>query len=290
MGKDTLSQGIALGAWEKTLSHKALHSAYGKRHSLTRHCTRHTGKDTLSQGIALGTREKTLSHKALHSAYGKIHSLTRHCTRHTGKYTLSQGIALGIREKTLSHKHCTRCMGIDTLSQGIALGTREKTLSHKALHSAHGKRHSLTSIALGAWEKTLSHKALHSAHGKRHYVTCHITQHMENLKITKGSLTCTILAMSCGSMERGNRRMLKRESETKAFCASNTFSDDDITYTANVVKDTCNRTMFALLRISPNKRYIEHVFSQLDRPKRYTLHPLSDLFILAPTRLLWEAF
>ena len=189
MGKDTLSQGIALVTREKTLSHRALHSTHGKRHSLTRHCTRHTGKDTLSQGIALGTREKTLSHKALHSAHGKRHSLRRHCTRRMGK---------------------------DTLSQGIALGTWEKTPCDLAGHSAYGKPQDYYKV----------------------------------------SLTCTMLAMSCGSMERGNRRILKRESETNAFCASNTFSDDDITYTANVVKDTCNGTMFALLRISPNKRYV----------------------------------
>ena len=52
-------------------------------------------------------------------------------------------------------------------------------------------------------------------------------------------LTWTRLAMSWGSMERGKRRMLKRERDTNAFSASRTFSSDDRTYTANVVSDTC---------------------------------------------------
>ena len=32
------------------------------------------------------------------------------------------------------------------------------------------------------------------------------------------------------------------------------------------------------------------VSSPLDRSKRFTLHPLADLLIPAPTRLVWEAF
>ena len=35
---------------------------------------------------------------------------------------------------------------------------------------------------------------------------------------------------------------------------------------------------------------IAHVPSQLDHTQRFTLHSLADLFIPAPTWLLWEAF
>ena len=36
--------------------------------------------------------------------------------------------------------------------------------------------------------------------------------------------------------------------------------------------------------------YIVHVSSSLDRIRRFTLHPLADLFIPTPTRLIWESF
>lgn len=55
------------------------------------------------------------------------------------------------------------------------------------------------------------------------------------------SLTCTMAAMSMGSMARGNRRMLKREMEVKAFSAVNTFSEFTPTNTANVARDTYNK-------------------------------------------------
>ena len=35
---------------------------------------------------------------------------------------------------------------------------------------------------------------------------------------------------------------------------------------------------------------IAHVSSPLDRSRRFTLHPLADLFIPTPTRLRWEAY
>ena len=52
-------------------------------------------------------------------------------------------------------------------------------------------------------------------------------------------LTWTMLPMSMGSIERGNRRMLNSDRETNAFSASSIFFGDDKTYTANVVSDTC---------------------------------------------------
>lgn len=55
------------------------------------------------------------------------------------------------------------------------------------------------------------------------------------------SLTCTMAAMSMGSMARGNRRMLKREMEVKAFSAVNMFSELTPTNTANVTRDTCKK-------------------------------------------------
>ena len=47
-------------------------------------------------------------------------------------------------------------------------------------------------------------------------------------------------------------------------------------------------------RINYNKKvkvcfYIA-VSSPLDRSKRFTLHPMTDLFVPTPTRYLWEAF
>lgn len=50
--------------------------------------------------------------------------------------------------------------------------------------------------------------------------------------------TCTILLMTCGSMLRGNLRMLKSDSDTKAFSASRTLFSSTVTYTANVVRAT----------------------------------------------------
>lgn len=51
-------------------------------------------------------------------------------------------------------------------------------------------------------------------------------------------LTCMTLLMTCGSMFKGNLKMLKRESETKAFSASKTLLLSTFTYTANVVSAT----------------------------------------------------
>lgn len=52
------------------------------------------------------------------------------------------------------------------------------------------------------------------------------------------TLTCTMAAMSCGSMAKGNRRMLKREMEVKAFSAVSKLSLLTPTNTANVTRDT----------------------------------------------------
>lgn len=61
-------------------------------------------------------------------------------------------------------------------------------------------------------------------------------------------------AMSMGSIARGNRRMLKREMEVKAFSAVNTFSELTPTKTANVARETCG------------KRQREKIKTILDRP------------------------
>lgn len=52
--------------------------------------------------------------------------------------------------------------------------------------------------------------------------------------------TCTMLLMTCGSMLRGNLRMLKSESDTKALSASSAVFSSTVTYTytANDVKAT----------------------------------------------------
>lgn len=50
--------------------------------------------------------------------------------------------------------------------------------------------------------------------------------------------TCTMAAMSWGSMARGNRRMLKREMAVKAFPAVSTLSELTPTNTANEASDT----------------------------------------------------
>ncbi len=55
------------------------------------------------------------------------------------------------------------------------------------------------------------------------------------------SLTCTMAAMSMGSIARGNRRMLKRDMEVKAFSAVNTFFELTPTNTANVTRETCGK-------------------------------------------------
>lgn len=54
-------------------------------------------------------------------------------------------------------------------------------------------------------------------------------------------ITCTMAAMSMGSMARGNRRMLKSEMEVKAFSAVSTFSELTPTNTANVARETCEK-------------------------------------------------
>ncbi len=58
------------------------------------------------------------------------------------------------------------------------------------------------------------------------------------LSLQSGARTCTMVAMSMGSMDIGKRRMLKSDSDTNAFSASRMLCGDDITYTANVVRDT----------------------------------------------------
>ena len=47
-----------------------------------------------------------------------------------------------------------------------------------------------------------------------------------------------MLLITWGSMLRGNRRMLKSESDTKALSASRTLFSSTVTYTANDVKAT----------------------------------------------------
>lgn len=48
-----------------------------------------------------------------------------------------------------------------------------------------------------------------------------------------------MFAIIMGNIERGKRRMLKRERATNAFSESKMLSGDDRTYTANVAKATC---------------------------------------------------
>ena len=58
--------------------------------------------------------------------------------------------------------------------------------------------------------------------------------------LTSGvTLTWTIMEMIMGSMDMGNRRMLKREMETKALSGSRTFATgSDKTYVAKVTSET----------------------------------------------------
>lgn len=60
--------------------------------------------------------------------------------------------------------------------------------------------------------------------------------------VNKGTLTCTILLMTIGSMLRGKRRMLKSASDTKAFWASSTLCSSISTYTVKVDRATCTVT------------------------------------------------
>ena len=53
--------------------------------------------------------------------------------------------------------------------------------------------------------------------------------------------TCTMMAMSMGSMVRGKRRMLKSAMEVNAFSASSTFSELTATNTPNVAKETYSK-------------------------------------------------
>lgn len=57
-------------------------------------------------------------------------------------------------------------------------------------------------------------------------------------RISNLLLTCTILEMSIGNMDRGKRRMLNRDSETKAISASKTLFSSTNTKTAKVTKAT----------------------------------------------------
>lgn len=54
----------------------------------------------------------------------------------------------------------------------------------------------------------------------------------------EGFLTCTMAPMSMGSMDRGNRRMLKREMAVKAFPGVKMLSGLTFTNTANVTRET----------------------------------------------------
>ena len=47
-----------------------------------------------------------------------------------------------------------------------------------------------------------------------------------------------MLEINIGNIERGNRRMLNSDSETKAVVASKTLFSSTNTYVANVTKDT----------------------------------------------------
>lgn len=48
-----------------------------------------------------------------------------------------------------------------------------------------------------------------------------------------------MLLITCGSIFKGNLKMLKRDKDTKAFSASKILFSSTVTYTANVVKATC---------------------------------------------------
>ena len=54
----------------------------------------------------------------------------------------------------------------------------------------------------------------------------------------RGSLTCTRFEINIGSIDMGNRRMLKRDNETKAVEAVSWLFSSTRTYVANVTKAT----------------------------------------------------
>jgi len=60
---------------------------------------------------------------------------------------------------------------------------------------------------------------------------------------SKCLLTCTIFDISIGNIERGNRSILKSDSETNAVFESKTLFGSDRTNVAKVTKDTwqCER-------------------------------------------------
>ena len=68
------------------------------------------------------------------------------------------------------------------------------------------------------------------------------------------ALTCTTLEITLGNMDRGKRRMLKRDRDTKAFSASSMLFSSESTYTANVTKHTCKNQQNNFLLIQERSR------------------------------------
>ena len=54
------------------------------------------------------------------------------------------------------------------------------------------------------------------------------------------TLAWTVLVMIMGNMDKGNRKRLKSDNETKAFSESKMFSSEERTYVAKLTNDTKN--------------------------------------------------
>lgn len=67
---------------------------------------------------------------------------------------------------------------------------------------------------------------------------CSFSSSFSEQPVLQALLTCAMLLMTCGSILRGNFKILNKDRETKAFSASRIFFSSTETYTANVVSAT----------------------------------------------------
>lgn len=67
---------------------------------------------------------------------------------------------------------------------------------------------------------------------------CSFCSNFSEQPVFQALLTCAMLLMTCGSILRGNFKILNKDRETKAFSASRIFFSSTETYTANVVSAT----------------------------------------------------
>lgn len=77
------------------------------------------------------------------------------------------------------------------------------------------------------------------------------------------NFTCTILLITWGSMLSGNLRILKSDSDTKAFSASKMLFSSTLTYTANVVNATWKKGVCIIFHTLFLQRQGQSIFLSL---------------------------